>query len=213
MRIPPALFAAFLVFLAAPLYAGAGAGAGAERFVSADPAQGLVPAARYGPFRVIAPSRAVLAGVTDEDSPAQFAAMLRDFPGLAVLEMVECPGTFDDRANLRLGRMIRAAGLVTHVPRGGSVRSGAVELFLAGASRVIDDGAEFAVHAWEDDSGMEAGEYAADAPENMKYLVYYREMGMDAAKAREFYTLTNATPFDEVRYLTRDDMARFVAIN
>ena len=36
---------------------------------------------------------------------------------------------------------------------------------------------------------------------------------MDAAKAREFYALTNATPFDEVRYLTRDDMARFVALN
>ena len=46
-----------------------------------------------------------------------------------------------------------------------------------------------------------------------EYLGYYREMGLDAAKAREFYALTNATPFDEVRYLTRGDMARFVALD
>ncbi len=43
--------------------------------------------------------------------------------------------------------------------------------------------------------------------------LYYREMGMDDAKARAFYALTNSTPFDDVRYLTRDDMARFVTLN
>lgn len=46
-----------------------------------------------------------------------------------------------------------------------------------------------------------------------EYLSYYREMGMDDAKARAFYKLTNETPFDDVRYLTRDDMARFVTLN
>lgn len=38
-------------------------------------------------------------------------------------------------------------------------------------------------------------------------------MGMDDASARAFYALTNSTPFDDVRYLTRDDMARFVAVD
>ena len=38
-------------------------------------------------------------------------------------------------------------------------------------------------------------------------------MGLNDAKAREFYALTNSTPFDDVRYLTRNDMARFVTLN
>ena len=84
--------------------------------------------------------------------------------------MVECPGTRDDRANLAVGRMICAAGLVTHVPAIGSVRSGAVELFLAGAERDIAQGAEFAVHSWMDAYGREADDFAMHAPENRQYL-------------------------------------------
>ena len=71
--------------------------------------------------------RVALVGETDAATPGYFRAMMRDFPGIEQLDMVECPGTRDDRANLQVGRMIRAAGLVTHVPAVGSVRSGAVE--------------------------------------------------------------------------------------
>lgn len=166
--------------------------------------------ARYGPFEVTAPDRAALVGVTDGASPAQFAAMLRDYPDIGVLEMVDCPGTHDDIANLRLGRMIRAAGIATLVPRGGSVRSGAVELFLAGATRRIEDGAEFAVHAWEDESGREAGDYAPDSPENRRYLGYYREMGMDAQQASAFYAMTNSAPFERPHWLTSGEMAKWL---
>lgn len=179
---------------------------GADRFVAPRVAPQAEVIARYGPFRVVDGDRVQLVGVTDSGAPAQFAAMLRDHPGVATLEMVECPGTDDDQANLRLGRMIRAAGLVTHVPRGGSVRSGAVELFLAGASRRIDDGAEFAVHSWIDESGREAGDYPANAPEHRAYLAYYREMGMDDGAARAFYAMTNSVPFDQARWLGAAEM-------
>ena len=67
------------------------------------------------------------------------------FAGLDPVTLVEW--TEDDGANLRLGRMIRARGIATYVPAGGSVRSGGVELFLAGARRFADPDAEFAVHA------------------------------------------------------------------
>jgi hypothetical protein len=159
---------------------------------------------------VIDGKRAALVGITDEASPRQFAAMLRDFPQIATLEMIECPGTFDDRANLELGRMIRSAGLGTHVPKGGSVRSGAVELFLAGAERQIDDGARFAVHAWEDDSGRQASDYALSAPENRKYLTYYRDMGMSEAEAAAFYAMTNSVPFESARWLKAEEMRGWV---
>lgn len=165
---------------------------------------------RYGPFEVIDEATAALVDVTDNASPAQFAAMLSAHPGLRVLQMVDCPGTEDDVANLRLGRMIRAAGLGTAVPRGGSVRSGAVELFLAGVDRHIDAGAEFAVHAWQDESGQQPADYAADAPENRRYLTYYREMGMDAGQASAFYAMTNSAPFEQPLWLTGKEMAKWV---
>ncbi len=166
----------------------------------------------YGPFRVIDETTAALVDVTDGETPGAFQAMLADHPGLVTLAFIECPGTYDDRANLALGRMIRAAGLAAWVPDGASVRSGAVELVLAGASLRIEDGAEFAVHAWEDEDGNEAGDYAADSPENRKYLAYYREMGMSAQAAASFYAMTNSVPFEDARWLDGTEMRRWIGI-
>ena len=179
----------------------------ASRFVSPELAAAENAAlAAYGPFRVLDEGRAALVGVTDGASPAQFAAMLADYPGIATIEFIECPGTHDDRANLQLGRMIRARGLAAVVPEGGSVRSGAVDLFLAGATRTIADEAEFAVHAWLDDRGMGAWDYAPDSPEHQKYLAYYREMGMAADDAARFYAMTNSVPFEDALWLSGAEM-------
>jgi hypothetical protein len=125
--------------------------------------------------------------------------------------MVEAPGTSNDIANLALGRRIRAAGIETHVPRGGSVRSGAVELFLAGTRRTIADGAQFAVHAWLDNYGREPGDFAADDPANRLYLDYYAEMGMSEARARDFYAMTNSVPHRSARWLSPEEMRGWIA--
>ncbi len=187
--------------------------AGGERLVASSPAPAPQGIAAFGPFRVLDPSRAALVDETDEASPAQFAALLKAFPQIATLELVEVPGTQDDHANLKLGRMIRARGIATHVPDGGSVRSGGVELFLAGVRHTAAPGAEFAVHSWADEEGREARDYPADAPENRAYLAYYREMGMGPAQASAFYAMTNSVPFDQARWLTAADMGQWVAIN
>ena len=165
--------------------------------------------AQYGPFRVLDYRRVALVGETDATTPGYFRAMMRDFPDLEQLDMVECPGTRDDRANLQVGRMIRAAGLVTHVPAVGSVRSGAVELFLAGVERDIAQGAEFAVHSWMDAYGREADDFAMHAQENRQYLDYYREMGMSAEQARSFYAFTNSVPHARALWLDASDMRRW----
>lgn len=169
--------------------------------------------ASFGPFAVIDATTVRMAGDVDGKTPRQFAAMLAAFPGLKRIEMVDCPGSLDEEANLILARAIRRAGMETVVPAGGSVRSGAVELWLAGVKRSAAPDAEFGVHSWADEYGREANDYPASDPVHAEYLGYYREMGMDGAKARAFYALTNSTPFDDVRYLTRDDMARFVTLN
>jgi hypothetical protein len=169
--------------------------------------------ARFGPFAVIDAQTVRMAGDVTAATPRQFAAMLAAFPGLKRLEMIDCPGSLDEEANLILARAIRRAGMETVVPAGGSVRSGAVELWLAGTHRRAAPDAEFGVHSWIDENGYEARDYPASDPVHAEYLGYYREMGMDDAKARAFYALTNSTSFDDVRYLTRADMARFVTLD
>ena len=186
---------------------------GSERFVGVAPAAIPQGIARFGPFRVLDPARAAMVDGTDSSSPAQFQAMMAAYPGISMIEMIEVPGTEDDRANLKLGRMIRERGLSTYVPAGGSVRSGGVELFLAGKQRVADPGAEFAVHAWADEDGREATDYSAEAPENRAYVDYYVEMGIPAAQARSFYAMTNSVPNGDAKWLTGSDMGRWVALD
>lgn len=169
--------------------------------------------ARFGPFSVVDDQTVRMAGDVDGSTPRAFAAMLAAYPHLHRIEMIDCPGSLDEEANLILARAIRRAGMETVVPKGGSVRSGAVELFLAGVKRSAAPDAEFGVHSWQDENGHEANDYPANDPVHAEYLSYYREMGLDPAKAQAFYALTNSTPFNDVRYLTRDDMARFVALN
>jgi hypothetical protein len=188
---------------------------GGERFVSEGRADAAaIPAiASFGPFRVIDSARAALVDATDTATPRAFAQMLIAYPGLRTLEMIECPGTSDDTANLRLGRMIRRAGLDTYVPEGGSVRSGAVELFLAGRHRRADSGAEFAVHSWQDSDGFEPSDVAENDPVNLAYLAYYREMGLSDAQARAFYAMTNAVPHEDARWMSVNEFARYAPLD
>ena len=187
---------------------------GSDRFVESQPSPALPSGiATYGPFRVLDGARAALVAATDTGSPGQFDAMLRVFPHIRTIEMIECPGTDDDRANLRLGRMIHARGIAMHVPGSGSVRSGAVELFLAGSRRIADPGAEFAVHSWADEDGHEPRNFAADAPENRLYIDYYRAIGMSEAQASAFYAMTNSVPNADAKWLTAAEMAFWVRLD
>ncbi|MBA4046728.1 MAG: alpha/beta hydrolase [Erythrobacter sp.] len=180
------------------------------RFI-AQPARAVPGLAQFGPFRVLDDKRAAIVASTDAASPQAFAAMLAAFPGLQVIEFADAPGTSNDIANLKLGRAIRAAGLATHVPAGGSARSGAVELFLAGTQRTVAPGALFAVHSWRDELGREPDDFAADAPENRLYLDYYAEMGMSEDEARAFYAMTNSVPHAGALWLEGKDMAQWIA--
>jgi hypothetical protein len=164
--------------------------------------------ARFGPFHVVDGRTVEMIGTVDSDTPAAFAALLRAHPGLARLVMVECPGSVDEAANLTLARAVRRAGLSTHVPANGSVRSGAVELWLAGATRTAAEGAEFGVHSWRDEDGREARDYATSDPVHAEYLGFYREMGLDDGAAQRFYALTNSVGFDDMRVLSVRDMAQ-----
>jgi len=165
------------------------------------------PLAIFGPFRVTDAFTAEMYGTVGSATPSQFAAMRAAYPELRALRMIECPGSDDDEANLALARMVRAANIDTIVPAGGSVRSGAVELFLAGVHRQADSRAEFAVHSWRDDLGREANDLDDSDPVHREYLDFYRDMGLGDDVARRFYALSNSVPFDKALYLQPAQLA------
>ena len=170
-------------------------------------AQAAPALAVFGPFRVTDLHTAEMHGTVTSTTPADFAAMRAAFPQLRALRMIECPGSDDDEANLALARMVRAARIDTIVPAGGSVRSGAVELFLAGVRRQADPRAEFAVHSWRDDLGREADDIARDDPVHREYLDFYRDMGLSDETAQHFYALSNSVPYDDALYLPPSHLA------
>lgn len=169
------------------------------------------PLAVFGPFLILNPTTAALMGSTNAASPDDFVRMRAAFPDIALLELIEAPGTVHDIANLQLGRMIRAAGISTHVPANGSVRSGAVELFLAGKTRSMDPGAQFAVHSWRDQRGRGPHDFASDDPVNQLYLSYYEDMGMSREDAKAFYDMTNSVPHSSALWFGPEVMRGWVA--
>ncbi len=181
-----------------------------EAPASAAPAARLREFQQFGPFRVVANDRVELIDAIDGNTPAAFASLLKAFPQVRQIDMIECPGSEDDDANLDLARMVRNAGIATHVPATGSIRSGGVELFLAGVQRTISPGAEIGVHSWQDSDGFEATDFAANDPVHTPYISFYRDMGLSDAQARAFYEFTNrAASFDDVHYMTKAEVARF----
>jgi hypothetical protein len=168
---------------------------------------------RFGPFTIVDSTEARLDGATDEMTPDQFSEMIREFPDLRRITMIDCPGTENDDANLEVARMIRKAGISTHVPADGSVRSGGVELFLAGIKRSYEKGAQFGVHSWMDEDGLQASDVPADDPINVAYINYYREVGLPPAVAKAFYDFTNQTAFNSIHYMSDQELARFHIVN
>lgn len=166
----------------------------------------------FGPFKVVSRYRIALVGATDRDSPANLLRLLASYPQITELVLSDCPGTVDDAANLRVGRIIRLNNITTVIPNGGSVRSGAVELFIAGKQRLAAKDAKFVVHAW--DLGADRQRLSSTLEPTMRgiYIKYYRAMGMTEAGAAHFYALTMAEKGGSARVLLTADIARYVTI-
>ena len=173
-------------------------------------AQGI---AQFGPFAVTSGSEAQMCGETDAATPGDFRRMIAAYPALRTIRLIDVAGTHNDDANFALARMIRKAGIATIVPQGGSVRSGGVELFLAGVRRVAEPGAEFGVHSWQAMDGTDARDAAANDPAHAQYVGYYQEVGFSPEQARSFYAFTNKVAFNDVHYMTPDELRRFAIVN
>lgn len=139
-------------------------------------------------------------------TPDEVAEMLDENPDLTTIVLQDVPGSGDDEANLEASRLVRKAGLATHVPADGFIASGGVDFFLAGTARSWDPGAEFGVHSWATGDGTEGKDVAASDPQHDLYLGYYAEMGVPEA----FYWFTlEAAPADALHFMTEAELEQY----
>lgn len=147
-------------------------------------------------------SVAVMTGELDTDAPEIVRDLLEDNPQLETIVMQDVPGSLDDVAALKAGRLVREAELRTEVPSGGEIASGGVDFFIAGVERAVADGGKVGVHSWSD-GRTEGSELPKSDPEHDLYLDYYEEMDL----AEDFYWFVlDAADSRDIHWMTREEL-------
>ena len=145
---------------------------------------------------------ATMTGDLTSSAPRKVRRLLETYPELTLIKLLDCPGSLNDDAAFEAARMIREANINTHVPANGEIASGAVDFFIAGIERTIEEGALIGVHSWGA-AGADGDSLPEDDPEHQFYLSYYEEMGISA----DFYwfTLEAAGPND-IHWMTEEEL-------
>jgi hypothetical protein len=153
--------------------------------------------------------RLYMAGQITSRTPRNFRATLRAHPELETLVLLQMSGSLDHAAVRDMGRMVRAAGLDTHLTGRSRIHSGAVDLFIAGNRRSMEPGAVIGVHAWANGYG-EGTSYPATARQHRPIAAYVAEM----LGSPDFYWFTlQAAPSDGIHEMTGAEIARYGLLN
>lgn len=149
---------------------------------------------------------AMMTGVIGETTPDAVADLLEDHPEVTTIVMSDVPGSENDEANLKASSLVREAGLSTHVPSDGFIASGGVDFFLAGTDRSFETGAQFGVHSWATDDGVNGDDLDRNDPQHQLYLNYYDDIGVD----EDFYWFTlQAAPPDDFHIMTPGELEQY----
>ena len=120
-------------------------------------------------------------------------------------------GSVNDAINMHTGRLVRNAGLNTHVEADGNINSGGVDLFTAGLERTVEEGGILGVHSWCCEEGETADKLPRDHPAHRAQLTFFREMLDEAGEDFYFFTL-NAASFKSIHPMTRAEMIQYDVI-
>lgn len=134
--------------------------------------------------------------------------LLEREPGIRRLVFDDVQGSVNDAINLHIGRLVREAGLATHVPADGSTVSGGSDLFVAGHPRTVEPGGVIGVHAGCCVDGRGVDEVPRSHPVHTKFVAYHEEMLGERGEAFHFFTV-EAAPFDGMHHMSREEMLRY----
>ncbi len=145
-------------------------------------------------------------GVIGSNTLEVMKALFNKYPQIKTVVMKNVPGSMDDDVNLLASMEIRNRGIATHIPADGMVASGGTDMFLAGVKRTIETGAKIGVHSWSDGSGKAALDYPRDHQEHVKYLEYYKAIGITT----DFYWYTlEAATADSIHWMTEQEIGTY----
>lgn len=85
-----------------------------------------------------------ISGTINEDTATAFAAVKEGNPELKQVVFLDVDGPIGGPGGIALGRAVRAAGMRTHLRNDSRVSGGAVDAFLGGTQRTLEDGAVIA---------------------------------------------------------------------
>lgn len=161
------------------------------------------------PFRIENDTTISLDGVINRKTLDAFNEALRLNPNTTLLIFKEAPGSEDDETNVQVGRKLFDEGLNTVVEPGGFIASGAVDLYLAGRNRRLEEGSRVGVHSWSDGKN-EASDYPKNSEEHQLFIKYYTDVGMTQQLAEDFYFFTiNAASADDIHWMTESELGRY----
>ena len=166
---------------------------------------------RYGPFYISSDTTVFYEGTSAGRIDKNFDKMIEDYPNISTITFSShCPGSIDDDALYKAARKVRNNGIKTVLNSESVVESGAVDLFISGASREIDIGAKIGVHSWSYGGGDDGVDLPEDHEDHTMYLDFYNEMLEDNNLGEEFYWFTlNSASGDDIHYMSEEEIEYF----
>lgn len=143
-----------------------------------------------------------LNGLIEKRTFKQFTKIIEEQPRLNIFVLENVPGSINDEFNIKMALLVHAKNFKTVLMSNSIIASGGVDLFLAGKSRKIMNGAKVGVHSWADDSLQGSELSKTDSLHNL-FLDYYKSIGIDES----FYWFTlEAASADSLHWMTDEEM-------
>lgn len=132
----------------------------------------------------------------------QVQEIIKTNPQVDTLVFTAMPGSIDDEVTFKMGRWLRAKKLNTHLTAQSVIASGAVDLFLSGVNRTMENGAQLGVHSWSD-GRKEAADYPKGSEEHVLNRDYIVDMGV--SEAFYWFTIYEA-PADAIHWMSKEEI-------
>ena len=152
-------------------------------------------------------------GTINKNSKECFDDLIKQYPNITTINIVNCDGSSDDEVNLQLSKEVHSRGINTHLLDDASIASGGVDFFLAGIKRTRDNNTKIGVHSWSDGNNS-ATDFAVGHSNHLPYIDYYKSVGFTQQEAEDFYYFTiNAAPANSIHWMTDTEIIQYKMLN
>ncbi len=146
-----------------------------------------------------------LSGILGKVSARRLQKALKQTPTVDTLVIIRSDGSVYDEYNLKIAEELHRKGVVTRLLPYSQIASGAVDLFLAGKTRIVPQGAKIGIHSWKNRLG-EGADLPTHHKAHQQFLEYYQKVGVDTS----FYWYSlHVARYDDIHWLTEEEIQRF----